>query len=274
MKRRSLKYIERMAAHVVVEIEHFFHPHTAVRDIDTRHGFEQGIYEKSFDWFDCWYKGVDRDAMTFYGDDCLEYLQKKGYDVAVLDTNEDLKEMFAADVTRAYCDATRQAEETEFVKQCLSALEDRIAEVDAPYYCLLKCVSEWDPVAKKIKYLGFEETEHLYEASRVVFGFTQSWHKGKVAECNDDNQRRGTMWRATYDPDEAYEWAEEHVDDFTGRISTQHFNQGCADTADVVEMFADYNEIEGELNALEKHWATVAKITASMMNVQPTPDLT
>lgn len=243
MKRTSLKHIHTLAAHVALDLEDLFKKSSALSDSRRmEYGLSQAIWDTTERWRDnYWYDGVIGDAVSNYGANADAVLEGMGLDPArYLDPDsdehdDDILDQYKTDVTNAYCDACHQAEEAEFHRLVMRDVEDAITDV-APYYCLL---------ALRDKKLV--ETEHLYEATRIVFGFTRKWHQDWVAQSNDwyarlpvGNPSRG--FKFTYDPGDIADDAESAVEDIRRTIDTDYRIQECADDKNFAEIFSDMAE--------------------------------
>ncbi len=247
MKQTTLKHIHTLAAHAHLDLDDLF-KWGLNEQRHWGHGFDQAIWSYTERW-EYWWSGVTKDAMRYYGDDCRQYLIDKGLDTSPIDDDLDTRTTFEADVTRAYCDALKSAEESRFYKLVTDDVEDRIAKVGAPYFCYLKLEGN-----------KFVETPHLYEAERVMFGFTRKWHEDTVL---------GTTYyggyKASYDPDEIDNWADGAIEDVKRTIDIDYRMQEGTSTKEVLEFFGDYNETEHLLVQNEQHWAWVTRTTTRMM---------
>lgn len=242
MKRTTLKRIKQLACHTQLDLTEALHKNDRYRfhKDGLKYSLAECICESCEGWpGNYWYSGVERDAMTYYGDDMRAVLVEKGLDISCLDEDSDrydehAAELFETDAARAYTDAWFDAEAGEYYKQIVDRVEDFIREVDAPYYCLLSCDGE-----------TYREVKDIHAATDVVFGFTRQWHEQYVAGLNDYNDSRPAGhylkgMRYSCDPECIDRDAEEHIDDID-RYEIGDIQEGASD--EIVEMFfKDYAE--------------------------------
>lgn len=288
MKRTTMKHIDTLASRVDMEFHDMFKPGSIMRNKDGyfKYGLSETIWETTTFW-DYYYTGVSKDAMDNYGADIKAAMVERGYELTPLDEDHPhydagIASEFAQDVTQAYCDAIRQAEEGEFHRLVVRDLEAFIAEVDAPYYCLRRFIPAiGTPQSENYRAARTEEVDELYEATEIVFGFTHAWHKRYVAGLNDANASLPTssylhVVRYTYDPDIIERDTEEHVEGIR-RIDTDYSIQEYASREVVLDLFFDCAESLSALKAAEQarqaaaeydtnHWAWVTRRTQAMTN--------
>lgn len=253
MKRTSLKHIEPLACSAGIDLDALFKWGLSEAKFWS-YGLSDAINQYTEGW-DYWYGDIERDAVKYYGDDLKAYLcEKYGHEVErILDEDDEdfydpaICDAFSTDCARAYSDAMRDAEQSKFYELVVSDIEDAIEKVGAPYFCYLKLKHERKERADGTFYdsRSWVETDHLYEAERVLFGFTRQWHKDAVATAN------GGRWGAVhrYDPDELEGWADETIDEVRKSIDIEYRIQECADDEVLLDLFKNYNEVEDLLKS-------------------------
>ena len=261
MKLTTLKHIETLAASVSLDLEDLFKFGLSEAK-HWRYGLDQAIYSYTEGWY-YWYSGILSDAVTNYGPDAREYLASKGLETGYINPHSslcdaDLLDTFNTDVARAYSDALRDAETSEFMKRVYADVERVIDKIGAPYACYLKLEgNQW------------VETKALYETEHIVFGFTRSWHKGVIDGLNDMYASLPASHymhkaRCEYDPDEIEAAADAALEDVKRSISLEYDLHACPSTKDVVDMFAEHNEVEHDLRRLKETWEWVSRRTIAM----------
>lgn len=283
MKRTTLKHLNTLAAVVKLEFHDMFKSDSVMcsrkNDYFT-YSLNDTIWDTTSDWFhNYYYTGCDRDAEQYYGDDIRAASAAKGYDLSYIDKDSDnydegIAGEFKQDITRAYCDASFEADEAKFYEYVLRDVERFLLAVDAPYYTLLAFIPERGKRGEE-GYRAPEEreVEHIHEATSVRFGFTREWHRKHIADLNDAYAKlpsthylSGT--RFVCNPDCLEEDSEQLVKESIRKIDTDYRIQECPDRQDIINRFFDCSEVLYAIKAKSEfdtnHWAWVARTTQRM----------